>query len=116
MVQAINMSRKALQEYNNYFVLGGDGFVEENPGPDTVSDEDLGQYIKNQAWGHHASCTCAMGSDSDPNAVLDSKFRVRGVQRLRVVDASIFPRIPGVFIQSAIFMASEKAADVILNG
>jgi choline dehydrogenase len=115
MVQAINMSRKALQEYNNYFVLGGDGFVEENPGPDIVSDEDLGQYIKDRAWGHHASCTCAMGSDSDPSAVLDSKFRVRGVQRLRVVDASIFPRIPGVFIQSAIFMASEKAADVILN-
>jgi choline dehydrogenase len=116
MVQAINMSRKALQEYKNYFILGGDGFVEQNPGPDIVSDEDLGQYIKDRSWGHHASCSCAIGSDSDPNAVLDSKFRVRGVQRLRVVDASIFPRIPGVFIQSAIFMASEKAADVILNG
>ncbi|KAI0132553.1 hypothetical protein BJ170DRAFT_252915 [Xylariales sp. AK1849] len=116
MIQALNMSRRALEEYTTYSILGGDSFVEENPGPEVVSDEDLGQYIKDRAWGHHASCSCPIGADDDPNAVLDAQFRVRGVQGLRVVDASIFPRIPGVFIQSAIFMASEKAADVILNG
>lgn len=116
MVQALNMSREALRRYNSYAILGGDSFVEERPGPNVVSDADLRTYIKDHAWGHHASCTCPIGSDNDPLAVLDSKFRVRGVQGLRVVDASVFPRIPGIFIQAPIFMISEKAADVILNG
>jgi choline dehydrogenase len=116
MVQAINMSREALARYADYGILGGDAFVEEEPGPAVQSDDDIGQYIKDRAWGHHASCTAAIGADDDPNAVLDSQFRVRGVQNLRVVDASIFPTIPGVFIQAPIFMISEKAADVILNG
>jgi len=116
MIQAVNMSREALSKYADYSILGGDAFVEEEPGPSVQSDEDIGQYIKDRAWGHHASCTAAIGADDDPNAVLDSQFRVRGVQGLRVVDASVFPRIPGVFIQAPIFMVSEKAADVILNG
>jgi choline dehydrogenase len=47
-------------------------------------------------------------------AVLDSRFRVRGIKRLRVVDACSFPRIPGFFIASAVYMVAEKAADVIL--
>jgi len=49
-------------------------------------------------------------------AVLDSKFRVRGTRGLRVVDASVFPRIPGYFVVVPIYMVSEKAADVILAG
>jgi choline dehydrogenase len=48
-------------------------------------------------------------------AVLDSKFRVQGVKNLRVVDASVFPKIPGMFIVTAIYMISEKASDVILD-
>jgi choline dehydrogenase len=47
-------------------------------------------------------------------AVLDSSFRVRGTEGLRVVDASVFPHIPGLFIVSAIYMIAEKASDVIL--
>ncbi|KAH6718068.1 hypothetical protein BKA61DRAFT_297160 [Leptodontidium sp. MPI-SDFR-AT-0119] len=116
MIQAVNMSRQALQEYKKYSILGGDAFVEEEPGPDVTSDEAIGQYIKDRAWGHHASCTNPIGADNDPMAVLDSKFRVRGVGGLRVVDASVFPRIPGVFIQAPTMIISEKAADVILNG
>jgi choline dehydrogenase len=46
--------------------------------------------------------------------VLDSAFRVRGTRGLRVVDASVFPRIPGFFIAGAVYMAAEKAADAIL--
>ena len=46
--------------------------------------------------------------------VLDSSFRVRGVKGLRVVDASVFPQIPGFFIVSAIYMIGEKAADAIV--
>ncbi|KAL1847335.1 hypothetical protein Plec18170_008687 [Paecilomyces lecythidis] len=116
LVQAINISRKALTDYYDYDVLGGTTFIEQEPGDKVTSEADLEQYIKDRAWGHHASCTAPIGADNDPNAVLDSQFRVRGVQNLRVVDASVFPRIPGIFIQSAIYMVSEKAADVILNG
>ena len=50
-----------------------------------------------------------------PGGVLGSDFRVHGVRGLRVVDASVFPRIPGYFIVSAIYMIGEKAADVILE-
>lgn len=77
--------------------------------------EAVATFVRNEAWGHHASCTCPIGADGDPMAALDSKFRVRGTQGLRVVDASVFPRIPGFFICCAIYMVSEKAADAILN-
>jgi len=83
------------------------------PGPKVQGDEALRDFIRNGAWGHHASCTNQIGPASDPMAVLDSRFRVRGVDRLRVVDASVFPRIPGYFIVSAVYMISEKAVDVI---
>lgn len=86
---------------------------EELPGKDIQTDEQLRDFVKAHAWGHHASCTCPIGRDDDPMAVLDSEFRVRGVQGLRVVDASIFPRIPGFFIVTSIYVAAEKAADVI---
>ena len=46
--------------------------------------------------------------------MLDCDFRVHGATGLRVVDASVFPRIPGFFIASAVYMVGEKAADVIL--
>ncbi len=87
---------------------------EELPGEGLESDEDLRKYIRDNAWGHHASCSCAIGP-REQNGVLDSKFRVYGTQGLRVVDASVFPRIPGFFIVSAVYMIGEKAADVILE-
>jgi choline dehydrogenase-like flavoprotein len=83
------------------------------PGRD-VRGEALEQWIRDNAWGHHASCTCPMGP-RDEGGVLDSRLRVHGVPRLRVADASVFPRIPGYFIVSAIYMAAEKAADMILE-
>jgi choline dehydrogenase len=84
------------------------------PGPAVRTVEDIRTYIRDNTWGHHASCTCKIGADDDPMAVLDSNFRVRGTQGLRVVDASVFPRIPGLFIVSAIYMVAEKASDLIL--
>ncbi|MGH8658445.1 MAG: GMC family oxidoreductase, partial [Gammaproteobacteria bacterium] len=93
------------------------GLIEEEelPGEKAQSDDELRDYVKYQSWGHHASCTCPIGRDGDPMAVLDGNFKVQGVQNLRVVDASIFPRIPGFFIVSSIYIAAEKAADVILG-
>jgi choline dehydrogenase len=87
---------------------------EETPGQEIQTRKELEEVVRNQAWGHHASCTCKIGPDGDPMAVLDSSFRVRGTRGLRVVDASVFPRIPGLFIVLAIYMIAEKASDVIL--
>lgn len=115
MAQAVNISRKALSRYHEFDLLGGSDFVEEAPGPDVASEEDIEQYVRDNAWGHHASCTNPIGADDDKLAVLDSKFRVRGVGGLRVVDASVFPKIPGVFIQAPIYIVSEKAADVVIQ-
>ena len=86
---------------------------EELPGEQLQSDDELREFVRSHAWGHHASCSCAIGP-REQNGVLDSAFRVHGTQGLRVVDASVFPRIPGFFIASAIYMIGEKAADVIL--
>jgi len=84
------------------------------PGPEVQTREQIAEFVRNEAWGHHASCTNRMGPSSDPMAVVDSDFRVHGTNGLRVVDASIFPRIPGYFILAPIYMISEKASDVIL--
>lgn len=83
------------------------------PGKEGDSPQRLREFIENEAWGHHASCTNKIGNDRDKMAVLDSNFRVRGTAGLRVVDASVFPRIPGYFIVTPIYMASEKAFDAI---
>jgi choline dehydrogenase len=86
---------------------------EELPGEDVETSDQLKDFVRSNAWGHHASCTCAIGP-REQDGVLDSKFRVHGTEGLRVVDASVFPRIPGFFIVSAIYMIAEKAAEEIL--
>jgi choline dehydrogenase len=83
------------------------------PGPEVATREQLAQRVRDNAWGHHASCSNKMGPASDPLAVVDQRFRVHGTSGLRVVDASVFPRIPGFFVVSAVYMISEKASDVI---
>lgn len=89
------------------------GLVEELPGMEVQSDEALAKYVRDTAWGHHASCTCPIGPPR-VGGVLTSDFKVHGTKGLRVADASVFPRIPGFFIVSAIYMIAEKAGDVIL--
>jgi len=88
-------------------------FGEEVPGEDVVDDDALADFVRLNAWGHHACGTCAIGAP-ETNGVLSSDFRVHGTRNLRVVDASVFPRIPGFFIVSAVYMIAEKAADVLL--
>ncbi|KID84676.1 Glucose-methanol-choline oxidoreductase [Metarhizium guizhouense ARSEF 977] len=85
------------------------------PGKGVQSAAEVEAYARDTAWGHHASSTCPIGADGDPMAVLDSSFRVRGVKGLRVVDASVYPRIPGTFTALSTYMVGEKAADVILS-
>jgi choline dehydrogenase len=108
----------------------GGRYDEIVPGPNVKTKDDIKRFIRNEAWGHHASCTVPMGrvdpkeklgadgkllGDSDPRAALDSRFRVRGTVGLRVVDASVFPKIPGFFIVVPIYMVSERATDVLLE-
>ena len=88
---------------------------EELPGAEVTSDDDLAKFVRSHAWGHHACGTCAIGP-RDRGGVLAGDFTVHGTHNLRVVDASVFPRIPGFFIVSSVYMAAEKAADVMLSG
>jgi choline dehydrogenase-like flavoprotein len=86
---------------------------EELPGDEVVGDAELAEFVRVNAWGHHACGTCAIGP-LETNGVVCADFRVHGTRNLRVVDASVFPRIPGFFILSAIYMIAEKAADAML--
>ena len=94
--------------------LGADA-REVLPGPGVATRDQIARYVRDNAWGHHASCTNKMGPAGDPTAVVDQRFRVHGTSRLRVVDASVFPAIPGFFIVASVFMIAEKASDVILE-
>jgi len=109
VVEGIKFVRRISSRLKQHNLLA----EESAPGPDFQSDDELRQFVRDNAWGHHASCTCPIGP-RDQGGVLTSDFKVHGTRGLRVVDASVFPRIPGYFIVSAIYMISEKAADVIL--
>jgi len=116
---------RGIARHTNWFTKVEEHYpAKERPHPDkslpplpavTDDEQEIKDWIRREAWGHHACGTCRMGPSNDKGAVLDSRFRVRGVDGLRVVDASIFTRIPGYFIVTNIYMASEKAADVILE-
>jgi choline dehydrogenase len=111
MVTGVNFIRRIGQKADDLLIFTG--IEEVMPGPSVT---DIAGFVRDEAWGHHASCTCPIGRDGDTEtAVLDSKFRVQGTSNLRVVDASVFPKIPGFFIVVPIYMISEKAADEILK-
>ena len=109
MVEGIRFVRRVTRKLRDQGLVTS----EEVPGDEVDDDEELAAFVRDNAWGHHACGTCAIGS-LDDNAVLDTNFRVHGTDHLRVVDASVFPRIPGFFIASAVYMIGEKAADLIL--
>ena len=114
-VQAVYEGMRFSQKiFKNVNFLAGT-FKETFPGPNVTTEAELKDFIRNEAWGHHACCTARIGVDGDRMAVLDSRFRLRGVKGLRVVDASVFPKIPGFYIAVPIYMISEKAADVVIE-
>ncbi|WP_052392045.1 GMC oxidoreductase [Paraburkholderia bannensis] len=120
-VDALCYAIKRMREINRRVAALSD---EVQPGLDKPDcSPAMRQWIKDEAWGHHACGTCRIGHDpwrADPHelqdrfAVVDSHFRVHGVEGLRIVDTSVFPQIPGYFIVTPTFMISEKAADVLL--
>ena len=87
---------------------------EIQPGEAVRSDAELDAWVRqNVESAYHPSCTCRIGADDDPEAVLDPECRVRGIERLRVVDASAFPAITNGNINAPTIMLAEKAADHI---
>ncbi|KLN63515.1 choline dehydrogenase [Vibrio sp. VPAP30] len=89
---------------------------EIQPGFSVTTDEAIDEWVKqNVESAYHPSCSCKIGSDSDPLAVLDQECRVRGIERLRVVDSSVFPTIPNGNLNAPTIMVAERAADMILG-
>lgn len=86
--------------------------VELSPGPDVVSEDDVAAWVRNTAdTVFHPVGTCRMGADS--RAVVDEALRVRGVDGLRVVDASIFPAITSANTAAPTMMVGERAAEML---
>jgi choline dehydrogenase len=85
---------------------------ETAPGPDTQSDEALDEFIRGSAvGGAHPTSTCAMGRDED--AVVRPDLRVRGIEGLRVIDASVMPRLVSGHTNAATLMIAERGADLV---
>jgi choline dehydrogenase len=84
------------------------------PGPEIQSDAELARAAGDIGTTiFHPVGTCRMGPDSDPGAVVDARLRVRGVERLRVVDASIMPTITSGNTNSPTLMIAERGSDMI---
>ena len=108
-LQAINEGMDLLiQGFDNvgapYRIVQPDPRIERNQG------------IMDETFSHHATSSCRMGAAGDRNARVDSKFRVNGVDNLRIVDASVFPRVPGAMPNGPTFTISRKAFESIQEG
>jgi choline dehydrogenase len=87
---------------------------EIQPGAAVVTDEQIDAFIRDKVESaFHPSCTCRMGSATDPGAVVDPQTRVIGLEALRVVDSSIMPSITTGNLNAPTIMVAEKAADHI---
>jgi choline dehydrogenase len=87
---------------------------EEFPGQNVQSDDELlGAAKQRGTTTFHLMGTCRMAPDSDPTAVVDEQLCVRGMQGLRVVDASVMPTMPSANLNASVLMIAEKAADMI---
>jgi choline dehydrogenase len=88
--------------------------IELIPGPKVQSDAQIIEFIKSAAeTDYHPSCSCAMGNDD--MSVVDDQMKVRGIERLRVVDASVMPQIISGNLNAPTQMIAARAADMILG-
>ena len=88
--------------------------IEIQPGVSVTTDDDIDEFIRNSVESAYHPCgTCKMGVDNE--SVVDPKTKVRGVNNIRVIDASIFPDILNGNINAPTLMVAEKASDIILN-
>jgi choline dehydrogenase len=89
---------------------------EIQPGADVQTDEQIDAFVREHVESaYHPSCSCKMGDENDPMAVVDPQTEVRGLEGLRVVDSSIMPSITTGNLNAPTIMLAEKAADHILG-
>ena len=112
MRQGLKMGREVLAQdaFKAFHVR------EDLPGAHVRSDAQWDAFIREDASSAYHPCgTARMGADGDPRAVVDLALRFRGVDGLRIVDASAIPAVPSANINACVFMMAEKAADLILG-
>ncbi|WP_420035205.1 GMC family oxidoreductase [Streptomyces sp. cg28] len=84
------------------------------PGPDVTGDEELSEYARKVAHTvYHPAGTCRIGAADDELAVVDPELRVRGLQSIRIADASVFPTMPAVNPMIGVLMVGEKCAELM---
>ncbi|KAF3044427.1 hypothetical protein E8E12_010550 [Didymella heteroderae] len=111
-IEAYRRARQAWQAVPEGIRIG----QEVLPGQNVTTDAQLLDYIKQHIGSiHHASSSCAMGKPDNPMAVVDSKGRVFGLQRLRVIDSSSFPFTPPGHTQGVTYAHAEKLVEDVLN-
>ena len=90
--------------------------LEMHPGTSRSSDADIDQFVRERSETCYHPCgTCKMGTDTDTHAVVDTQLRVRGIEGLRVVDASVMPTVVSGNLNGPTIMIAEKAADMIMG-
>jgi choline dehydrogenase-like flavoprotein len=109
-IEGLRMAREILrQPALERFIM-----AERMPGPATTSEAALSEYaFRTSKTDHHPTGTCRMGSDD--MAVVDPQLRLRGLEGLRICDASVMPRITSSNTNAPTIMIAEKAADLILG-
>jgi choline dehydrogenase len=111
LLQGLRLARRVLAQEP----LAGLVAAELLPGKDAQSDEALIAHIRATSQTlYHPVATCRMGTD--PLAVVDPDLRVRGVERLRIVDASVMPRLPSGHTNWPTVMIAERAAELVSAG
>jgi choline dehydrogenase-like flavoprotein len=112
--QKLSAGIRIFRDHARLPVLSRHVLREIGPGEGVTTEGDLKDYVRKTAvTAHHPCGTCRMGVDE--GAVVDGELRVRGVEALRVVDASVFPDLVGGNINAPVIMIAEKAADLILR-
>ncbi|KAJ3709833.1 hypothetical protein C8R42DRAFT_705880 [Lentinula raphanica] len=100
----------------NDYVLGdpATAFIQSTSGTQSFDDEVLDAYIRNNTGtSAHAVGTAAMTSSDSTFGVVDPDFKVKGVEGLRIIDASVFPFVPSAHTQAPVYVIAERAADIL---
>ncbi|MEM6684098.1 MAG: GMC family oxidoreductase N-terminal domain-containing protein [Pseudomonadota bacterium] len=113
-IRRLTTAARQATDILSHDALSGHVTAVETPVAPDADDEDWFEYLRLAAFrGDHPSGTCRMGGDTE--SVTDPELRVRGIDGLRVVDASVIPMIPRANTNAPVMMIAEKAADMILH-